>query len=136
MKKVFAIVVLALMSVFVLLSLTYAQSVPLQTVKVNMKWTDNSDNEDGFQVWQCVGNGCTGFYKIGNPLPVNTVTYQDEIRNDPGERTVCYAITAFNAGGESLKSLPACLVTPKVVVKPVAPGSLVIESVEVHLQLQ
>ncbi|QTR50333.1 fibronectin type III domain-containing protein [Candidatus Thiothrix anitrata] len=34
------------------------------STKMNLSWTDNSSDETGFEIWRCVGSGCTSFTKL------------------------------------------------------------------------
>lgn len=107
MKKCLATFIFLLLSAPAL----HAQSThpPLQ---FELLWKDNSSNEDGFRIEQCVGVGCTAFKAIGQPTPANATSYVDTIIGDPGNRTICYRVKAFNAGGETSPSNVACMITP------------------------
>ncbi|MBI2819466.1 MAG: S8 family serine peptidase [Acidobacteria bacterium] len=80
-------------------SITYNQ--------INLAWTDNSTNEDGFRIERCMGTmtSCTdpGFLQIGEVGPdVNTY-------NSNGlaaETTYTFRARAFNAAGNSSYSNP------------------------------
>jgi titin len=43
---------------------------------IRLTWTDNADNEEGYQVERCVGAGCTTFSPLAN-IPVNSTQYDD-----------------------------------------------------------
>jgi hypothetical protein len=101
----------------------------LQTVKFSITWVDNSTNEQGFHLEQCVGQGCTSFYRIGGDIPANQTNYQDTILNDPGNRMICYRVKAFNLTGESGPSNTACATTPPVNVVPSQPTGLTVQPV-------
>jgi hypothetical protein len=85
-----------------------------QTVKYNVSWKDNSNNEKGFRVEQCVGQGCTNFVHIHGDLPANTTTLQDTIVDDPGNRVICYRVKAFSGQTESKPTNTACVTTPPI----------------------
>lgn len=36
----------------------------VSTTQINLSWTDNANNESGFHVERCTGNGCTNFAQI------------------------------------------------------------------------
>lgn len=92
-----------------------------QDLTITISWPDMSDNEDGFRVLQCVGQGCTPNQRIWGDQPPNTTTLVDQIGGDPGGRVICYQVEAFNAGGAS-KNPVQCITTPPVVKAPNAPG--------------
>ena len=82
--------------------------------QIDLAWSDNSDNEDGFQVERCTGTGCTSFAPIFQ-LGANVTSY-----SDPGldaEPAYTYRVRAVNAAGSSAYSTPAEATTP------VAPAS-------------
>ena len=39
-------------------------ATPVSTSQVNLQWTDNSTNEEGFEVERCTGSGCSNFSLI------------------------------------------------------------------------
>jgi fibronectin type III domain protein len=64
--------------------------------QINMTWTDNSNNETGFEV-QCQIDGGSFFNRI--QLPQNTTSFQD-LQVQPNH-TYTYRVRAFNSGGFS-----------------------------------
>jgi hypothetical protein len=103
-----------------------ADAQTTQTVIIKVSWgAAASDNELGYNVYQCVGAGCTGFYRIGQPVLKGTSSFLDTIFNDPGNRTICYRVKAFNDGGESPPTNSLCVTTAPVGT-PRAPTSLVV----------
>ena len=60
---------------------------------VQIKWTDNSDNESGFVIERRLSTE-TKFIKLIK-LPVNTVDYTDDASNNK----YCYRIGSFNRAG-------------------------------------
>jgi len=78
-------------------------SVPSRT-QVNLLWTDNANNEDGFTLQRAdagVGQGgqCGTFVTIQPSLPANTTGF-----NDTGleaNHWYCYRVRAFNGGRNS-----------------------------------
>lgn len=68
---------------------------------VQLSWTDNSDNEDGFRVYRSTTNSPSfpGDYTQIDTTAADTTTYTDS--SAPTGVTVFYAVTAFNAAGES-----------------------------------
>lgn len=104
-----------------------AEPILTQTHTFFINFTDASDNEDGFNLWQCVGVGCEPNYKIRSPIAASPgvgskIQIVDTIVNDPGERTICYNVTAFNSAGESPRSKTACGITPKIDKKLIVPN--------------
>jgi fibronectin type 3 domain-containing protein len=67
---------------------------------LNLSWKDTSDNEDGFRIYRITSEGKTKVAEVG----ANVTTYTDK---QPG-RNACYAVTAFNAAGESPVSEVKC----------------------------
>jgi hypothetical protein len=66
--------------------------------QINLAWTDNSDNEDGFKIERCTGAGCTAFSQIAT-VGGNVTTYSNT--GLAGSTTYTYRIRAYNAGGNS-----------------------------------
>jgi hypothetical protein len=66
--------------------------------QINLTWTDNSNNEQGFKMERCQGNNCTNFVQIVQLGP-NATSYSDTglARN----KVYRYRVRAFNAGGNS-----------------------------------
>ena len=107
-----------------------AQAQTTQTVTTTLSWGQAaSGNELGYNVYQCVGVGCAGFYRIGQPVPKDTRSFVDTIFNDPGNRTICYRVTAFNDSGESPPTNTLCMTTASIVIKtpPTAPTNLTLK---------
>jgi hypothetical protein len=63
-----------------------------------LAWTDNSNNEDGFKIESCEGNGCQNFAQIGQVL-ANVRTFP-ATGLKPNTR-YRFRVRAFNAGGNS-----------------------------------
>jgi hypothetical protein len=66
--------------------------------KTNLSWTDNSNNETGFEIERCQGVGCTNFalyMTVGaNVTSTSTMNLKKRI-------TYRYRVRAFNADGSS-----------------------------------
>ena len=75
---------------------------------VSLHWTDNSSNEDNFQIQRKEGAG--GTYATIATLPAGTVMYNDIGLN--GETTYFYQVRATNANGNSAWSNEASATTP------------------------
>lgn len=73
----------------------------LSRTEIALTWTDNSDNETGFQVERCTGDGCTNFVQVGaaglNSTAFNDITVQPDSRYR-------FRVRAFNAAGGSAYS--------------------------------
>jgi carboxypeptidase T len=92
-------------------------ATPVSQTRIDLAWTDNSDNESGFQVERSP-DGTTW-------TPVYTTTANVMVYNDTGltcGTTYSYRVRAHNAGGESDYSNVANAAT--VVCAPAAPSSL------------
>jgi hypothetical protein len=69
--------------------------------QINLSWTDNSGNEDGFSIERCEGNNCTNFAPIGSVGP-NVTTFPDGgLSSGTFYR---YRVRAFNGSGNSAYS--------------------------------
>jgi hypothetical protein len=65
--------------------------------QINLTWTDNSDNEDGFRVERCQGNNCTNFAQIVELGSPNVTAFSDSgLARNTWYR---YRVRAFNAAG-------------------------------------
>ncbi len=65
---------------------------------VRLAWTDNSNNETGFEIERCAGADCSSFARVAS-VSANTVTY-----NNVGltrRTTYGYRVRAVNATGQS-----------------------------------
>ena len=94
--------------------------------QIDLAWTDNSTNEDGFSVERCTGAGCGDFVQIGSVGP-NVTAF-----SNPGlaaNTTYRYRVRAFNAGGNSDYSLEAEATTAGPLAAPAAPSNLTAEGV-------
>jgi len=66
--------------------------------QINLSWTDNSADENGFKIERCQGNNCTNFVEIAQ-VPANTSSYSDPaLLSNTFYR---YQVRAFNAAGNS-----------------------------------
>ena len=87
--------------------------------QINLSWTDNSNNEDGFQIERCQGASCSNFVQIATVL-ANVTTYQNTELT--AATSYSYRVRANNAGGSSAYSNPATAVT--AITPPAAPTGL------------
>jgi hypothetical protein len=66
--------------------------------QINLSWTDNSNNEQGFRIERCTGNNCTGFVQIAQVGANITAFSNTGLARNTRYR---YRVRAFNAGGNS-----------------------------------
>ena len=87
---------------------------------VDLSWTDNSSNEDGFQIYRTTTSSPSfpGDYTYIDTVGTNTTTYSDS--SSPDGDTVYYAVTAYNSAGES----NAATTSIETVAAPTLTGSL------------
>ncbi|HTI89861.1 MAG TPA: LamG-like jellyroll fold domain-containing protein [Puia sp.] len=65
---------------------------------INLSWTDNSNNETGFEIWRSL-NGLTGFTSVAT-VPANTTTFSDSAALN-ASTTYYYRVRAIGQYGES-----------------------------------
>jgi titin len=85
-----------------------ADAIPMLSDRVDVFWTDNSINEDGFRVERSVDGGAT--WAIAATRPVGAVALVDEGRAP--ETRVCYRVIAFARKGDSAPSNVDCTTPP------------------------
>ena len=73
----------------------------ISTSQINLAWTDNSANEDGFKIERCTGTGCTNFVQIAI-VGANVRNYSNTGLNK--NTTYTYRVRAYNASGNSAYS--------------------------------
>jgi Tol biopolymer transport system component len=66
--------------------------------RIDIQWTDNSNNEDGFAVERCAQRGCNNFLEIGRVFPDNRHFVDGQLF---ANTQYYYRVRAFNAGGMS-----------------------------------
>jgi hypothetical protein len=65
---------------------------------VDLAWTDNSSDEDGFKIEWCTGANCSDFQLLATmPAGVNSITQWSLNKN----RTYKYRVCAYNSAGDS-----------------------------------
>jgi Tol biopolymer transport system component len=69
--------------------------------RVQLAWTDSSDNEDGFVIERCTNRGCSNFAQVGQ-TGANASVYLDN--NLFANTQYYYRVKAFNLGGSSVYS--------------------------------
>jgi hypothetical protein len=73
-------------------------AAPASASQINLSWTDNSGNEDGFLIERCTGNNCTNFAQIAS-VGANVTSYSNT--GLAGNTFYNYRVRAFNAAGNS-----------------------------------
>jgi hypothetical protein len=100
---------------------------PVSSTEIELTWTDNSDNEQGFEIQRQSGI----FFIIIDTVGSNVTNYTDTERN-PGTE-YCYRVRAFNIAGPSSFTSVACATT---ISPPNAPTDLSAEPVSpIQIQL-
>jgi hypothetical protein len=92
---------------------------------VEIRWIDNSTNEDGFRIYRSTDGGTT--WTLAR-APVYSSPFSDVAES---EKQVCYYVVAFNAGGDATPSNTACTTPPAFPTNFV--GTLDAETGIVHL---
>ncbi|MGI9180425.1 MAG: fibronectin type III domain-containing protein, partial [Longimicrobiaceae bacterium] len=69
--------------------------------QINLAWTDNSSNEDGFKIERCTGTSCTNFAQIAT-VGANVKTYSSTGLS--ANTTYRYQVRAYNSVGNSVYS--------------------------------
>ena len=95
-------------------------AVPSSSSVIELTWTDESANEEGFRIERSIDGGAT--WVLAATAGQDQSWHQDLDR--PSEQQACYRVIAFNALGESLPSNTDCT-TP-----PAAPSGLKATSVD------
>jgi len=94
-----------LLKLFVLLVILLVATQALAATFV-LTWTDNSTNEDGFNIERKIG--VTGTYTFLDSVGANVVTYTD--LTPVAGTEYCYRVQGFNDGGRSGFTNDACKV--------------------------
>ena len=98
---------------------TNLAATAVSTSKINLVWSDNSNNETGFEIDRCAGSGCSNFVAI-TQVGVDVNTFGD-VGLSAGT-FYRYRVVAFNAAGSSKDSNIAEATT--LVSPPAAPSNL------------
>jgi hypothetical protein len=73
-------------------------AVQTPSTQVNLNWTDNSTNEEGFKIERKFG---AGNYELIGTVSENITTYSDQNNIQPGKAYV-YRVYAYNKAGNSI----------------------------------
>jgi titin len=88
--------------------------------QINLAWTD-SDNEAGYKIERCAGEGCSDFAQIAT-VGANVTSYSNT--GLPPSTSYTYRVLATNAVGDSPYSNEASAVTQALPPAPSAPNNL------------
>jgi hypothetical protein len=97
----------------------------ISATRIDLQWTDNSGNEDGFRVERCTGSAAAcdaapaGFAFLDN---TTAATYSDTTA--AASTTYSYRVRAFNSAAVSTYTNTAEATTPAAPVAPAAPSGL------------
>jgi hypothetical protein len=84
-------------------------AVAASSIQINLSWTDNSSDEQGFKIERCTGNNCTNFSEIAQVGANVTIFPNSGLTKNTWYR---YRVRSFNAGGNSAYSNIATAKTP------------------------
>lgn len=87
---------------------TVVNATPHNSNGAHVEFLDNSNSEDGFRVYRSFDGAAT--WTLWATVSRDAVGVYDSYLQS--EQTVCYRLTAFNAGGESSPSNHACTTPP------------------------
>jgi hypothetical protein len=82
----------------------------VSSTQITLSWTDNSTNEDGFEIARCQGSRCTNFTKIAT-VGSNVTNFSNS--NLSRNTTYRYRVRACNTAGNSAYSNIASAKTPR-----------------------
>ncbi len=88
---------------------TGLNTTPVNDQRIDLSWTDTSNDEDGFEVERALGVGGT-FSQIAI-VGANVTNYSDTGRSELTE--YCYRVRAFNSAGDSGYTATSCATTPE-----------------------
>jgi len=85
----------------------------IDSSRINLKWQDNSNNEDGFKVYRCIGS--SSFKLIGKTG--SGITYYEDNGIDANCITFTYEVCSYNLNGES-----HCVHEGRIIIYPSVEG--------------
>ncbi|HYO09422.1 MAG TPA: NPCBM/NEW2 domain-containing protein [Tepidisphaeraceae bacterium] len=97
-------------------------ATPASTAQINLTWTDNASDEDGFRIERSL-NGTDGWTEIGTAA-ANATGYNDSASLSGGAKYY-YRVRAYKAGLNSPYTAVANATTQSVPTAPAAPSNLV-----------
>src|SRR2546426_2642034 len=77
--------------------------------EIDLAWTDNATDEDGFRIEYCAGVGCTSFFEIAT-VGANVTAYQHFSPASGASHS--YRVRAYTTAGTSVYSNTAAAVIP------------------------
>jgi len=89
--------------------------------QINLSWTDNSNNEDGFRIERCQGVGCANFAEI-TTVGANATSYSNT--GLTASTAYQYRVRAYSSPGNSAYSNIASATTLATAVTPAPPSNL------------
>lgn len=90
---------------------TNLKAPAVSTSQINLQWTDNSTNEQGFEIERCSGSGCSNFTLV-RTVGANTTNWSNT--GLLARTSYTYRVRAFNASGDSSYSNTVTSNTPAV----------------------
>jgi hypothetical protein len=81
---------------------------PVNAASLQLNWTDNSQNESGFNIERKLGTA--GTFSLIATVGANTISYINS--NLADATTYCYRVNAFNSAGSSPYTSEVCGTTP------------------------
>ena len=108
--------------------------IEITSDRVDLRWVDNSDNEDGFKIWRKNLEGEDVKYELLGQVEANATTYTDESAT-PGVK-YAYEVRAFNNAGVSKWVKPATVAPAGLPVEPTGLEVVSVTSDEVELTWQ
>jgi len=93
------------------------QLLNVAATSIQLRWVDNSTNEQGFHIKRKVNNGS---WQLIATTPPNTTYYVDNGLTP--QTQYCYLVTAFNQVGDSAATSIPCVTTPAPPPSPVNLG--------------
>ncbi len=97
---------------------TAMTATAVSETSVRIEWDDNANNEAGFKLERCQGDGCQNFQQIMTRF-ANITSFTDTGLTP--HTAYRYRARAYNNAGNSSYAYPASVVT---IIKPLAPGNL------------
>jgi hypothetical protein len=78
---------------------------PISTTEIELTWTDDTLNADGYKVRRCEGQYCTDFVEVGQQLLPTARLFRDADRS--ASTTYRYQLVAFNFRGQTPSNIAA-----------------------------
>jgi fibronectin type 3 domain-containing protein len=90
--------------------------------QVELTWTDNASNEDGFKIERCQGSGCTTFTSIMTIISPNVSS--SRMSGLTASTTYRFRVLAYNGAGSSAPTVVVTITTLAAAAVPPAPTNL------------